>query len=344
MWSDASAAFKGLKYMKIKHKFFATAAFLMAMTGVATAENHSLWINGMSTSNAFKEGQYDNFSYWGPYPSGNTAGSKPKAVNWDGIRNVGATNGHIRDALDKFCTGNNWCYIAAHSAGNLQIGYALANYGDSDRTKHACNVNGQCKPSGGMQKGWNVKSVHVAGGAAGGSEVAGVAVGLWTGAVNLFFDLLGIESDAPGIIPNMLILRDLVPSTARSLYDHNVTGGVQFHMYAGSNDNNVLTRHLLAGDDDNLVAYHSSGGVAGSSGRPLCNDNKFLCGELTRGTAPNGNSSWPHLIKGGEKWNNHTVAFRDNAGHYPHGSGNGPKVWGGIIGVVRDAMAKFAAP
>ncbi|HEU4372700.1 MAG TPA: hypothetical protein VFS02_04375, partial [Telluria sp.] len=35
--------------------------------------------------------------------------------------------------LDCFCTGSNWCYIATHSAGDLMMGYALANYGSSAR-------------------------------------------------------------------------------------------------------------------------------------------------------------------------------------------------------------------
>jgi hypothetical protein len=333
--------------MKTKLKFFAVAALLISTAGFATAENYSLWINGMSTSNAFKAGQYDNFSYWGPHPEGNTAGTKPKAVNWNGLLNVSISNGLIRDGLDRFCTGNNWCYVAAHSAGNLQIGYALAQYGNSDRVKHACNANSQCNPSGGTQKGWNVKSVKIAGGAAGGSDVAPIA---FSAVSSVLRSISKAVSDAIGFdfglerILEAAIFADLIPTSARSLYDHNVTAGVRFQMYAGSFDNIFLTSPLLFGDDDGLIAYHSSGGVAGSSTRALCNNSKLLCGELTRGTAPNGNSSWPHLVRGGEKWNNHTVAFRDDAGIYPHGSGNGDKVWGGIIGVVRKDMAKLATP
>ena len=29
----------------------------------------------------------------------------------------------------RFCTGGNWCYVAAFSAGDPMIGYALANFG-----------------------------------------------------------------------------------------------------------------------------------------------------------------------------------------------------------------------
>jgi hypothetical protein len=58
-----------------------------------------------------------------------------KAVNWDGYNSISSQNGKIRDALDCFCTGNNWCYVATHSAGDLMMAYTLANYGGSARYK-----------------------------------------------------------------------------------------------------------------------------------------------------------------------------------------------------------------
>ena len=73
------------------------------------------------------------------------------AVNWDGFNRISTTNGGIRDALDCYCTGPNWCYIAAYSAGNLQIGYALSLYGTSQRFKKnpTPNAAGQCSNSDG---------------------------------------------------------------------------------------------------------------------------------------------------------------------------------------------------
>ncbi len=61
---------------------------------------------------------------WGPATT--AAGVNKKSINRDGYNNIATTNGIIRDALDCYCTGPNWCYVAAHSAGNLQIGYALS--------------------------------------------------------------------------------------------------------------------------------------------------------------------------------------------------------------------------
>ena len=101
-----------------------------AMASQAGATNYSLWIKGRGAGGAV--GNYDDFSYWGPARF--NAGVNKKAVNWDGYNSISSQNGKIRDALDCFCTGSNWCYIATHSAGDLMIGYTLANYGSSSRT------------------------------------------------------------------------------------------------------------------------------------------------------------------------------------------------------------------
>jgi hypothetical protein len=110
--------------------------FLMALgaallAGAAFATNYSLWINGRTGGGV--AGNYADFTYWGP--SSTAAGVNKKAVNWDGYSHVSDKNYLIRNALDCYCTGPNWCYVAVHSAGNLQIGYALALYGGTSRYK-----------------------------------------------------------------------------------------------------------------------------------------------------------------------------------------------------------------
>src|SRR5215213_6309683 len=98
-----------------------------------------------------------------------------KAVNWQGNQRIGGQNYRIRDALDCFCTGSNWCYLAVHSAGDLQIGYALSLYGTSARYKKNAvpSSSGVCgNTDGTTQNGWNIKWVDVASGAGGGSELA----------------------------------------------------------------------------------------------------------------------------------------------------------------------------
>ena len=181
------------------------ALCLLAITGLASATNYTLWINGRNGGGTI--GNYDSFTYWGP--ASTAAGVNKKAVNWDGYNSIASQNYRIRYALDCFCTGNNWCYIATHSAGDLMLGYVLANYGGSARMKKnaAPNSSGICGNSDGTsQTGWNIKWVRAAAGAAGGSELADY--GSWA------------VSDP--------LTQDLKTTTARAMYNHNVTRGIWF--------------------------------------------------------------------------------------------------------------------
>ena len=284
----------------------AVLAVLSLGTLAARATNYTLWINGRTGGGTV--GDYTDFTYWGP--SSTAAGVNKKAVNWDGYSHVSSTNGTIRDALDCYCTGNNWCYVAAHSAGDLQIGYALAMYGTSTRTKKNAspNASGQCGDlDGSTQVGWNIKWVDIAAGAGGGSELADL--GYWT-------------TSEP-------LVQDLKTSTARALYNHNSTASAWFYMYAGAKG--TLYSFVLPGQDDEAVAYHSSGGISGSSGGSYCNPADWLCNDLTLGTA---------AAQGGKaKWNMHSVAFRDDSealNHYTNGN------WAGVVSKVRADMATNA--
>lgn len=284
-----------------------TAAFLVAAPD-ALATNYTLWIHGRNTSGSTQPGNYADFSNWGP--SSTAAGVNKKAVNWNGQDSISSTNGRIRDALDCFCTGSNWCYVAAHSAGNLQIGYALSMFGGSARYKKNAtpNSSGVCgNTDGTTQTGWNIKWVDVASGAGGGSELADA--GYWA---------TGYAID-----------RDLVTTTARALYNHNTTRSIWFYMFAGAKG--TLYSGVLPGQDDEAVSYHSTGGVAGTAGGAYCNPSDWLCNDLTLGTAACEGSH--------AKWSFHTVQFRDDSEAYNHyGGGN----WGGIVGVVRADVATYA--
>ena len=97
-----------------------------AVPCTASATNYTLWINGRGGGGVV--GDYKSFTYWGP--AATTAGVNKKAVNWDGTSSIASQNGKIRDALDCFCTGNNWCYIATHDAGDLMIGYLLITHAE----------------------------------------------------------------------------------------------------------------------------------------------------------------------------------------------------------------------
>jgi hypothetical protein len=291
-------------HQRVGVKTVLSAIALVGLLAAAAtqATNYSLWINGRSSNSQI--GNHADFSYWGPATA--NGGVNKKSVNWDGYSRIADQNIHIRNALDCYCTGPNWCYVAAYSAGNLQIGYALDLYGGSARHKKTptANAQGVCTNSdGATQTGWNIKFVDVAGGAAGGSELANS--GDWALSEPL--------------------VSDLKTSTARAMYNHNNTRGAVFYMFAGAKG--TLYSFLLPGQDDEAVAYHSSGGVSGSSGAGFCNPGDWFCNDLTLGAAAN---------QGGRaKWSNHSVKFRDDGesvNHYTNGN------WAGIVGRMRADM------
>ncbi|MDZ5460583.1 hypothetical protein [Azohydromonas lata] len=272
---------------------------LLSATIGASATNYTLWVNGRNGGGV--PGNYNDFGYWGT--ASVNAGVNKKAVNWDGRNRISTQMSRLINALDCFCTGTNWCYVAAHSAGNLMVGYVLDLHGGTNRYKKTPmpRSDGQCTNSDGKtQKGWNIKWVGVAGGAAGGSEIA----------------------DIGNLVP---LDYDLKTITARSLYNHNNTRGTMFYLFAGAKGS--VFSMLLPGQDDSWVAYHSSGGVAGTSSAAYCNLADWLCNDLTLGTAPTQN--------GKPKWTNHSVLLRDDGVLYNHGpNGN----WGGIVAPLRSHM------
>jgi hypothetical protein len=278
---------------------------LLSVTGLASATNYTLWINGRTGGGAI--GNYNSWNYWGL--STIAAGVNKKSVNWDGRSSIANQSGLIRNALDCFCTGNNWCYIATHSAGDLILGYTLANYGGSARLrKNAVAAgSGVCGNTGGSQTGWNIKWVRAAAGSGGGSELADI--GSWT-------------TSEP-------LVQDVKTSTARAMYNHNETRGIWFYMYAGAAGG--LGSAILPGQDDGVEAYHSAGGVSGSSGRSLCNPSDWFCNDLKLGTEQNQGGS--------TKWAWHSVAFRDDGEAYSHYTNQN---WSGIVSVVQVAMVNFA--
>lgn len=288
---------------------FVRFAFILVVLGSpdAWATNYSLWVNGLWGGGT--EGNYADFGPWGP--AAVDAGVNKKSVNWDGTSHISDKNYVMRNALDCYCTGSNWCYVAAHSAGNLMIGYTLSMYGGSTRSVKtpAPDSSGSCSnaSSGATQTGWNIKFVDVAAGAAGGSELADI--GWWA-------------------VP-VALMQDLVTTTARGLYNHNQTRSLPFNMYTGAKG--AAWSLLLPGQDDTAVAYHSAGGTSGSSGRALCNPGDWFCASLSMGTAANSDGS--------TKWSNHTVVYRDDAQTYSHSANSN---WEGVVSLVRTHMVSTA--
>lgn len=286
-----------------------TATTLLLTASPASATKYSLWIHGRNSSQSTQPGNYADFSYWGS--SATAAGVNKKAVNWDGVSHIADSNYRIRNALDCFCTGTNSCYIAAHSAGDAQIGYALSLYGASSRsvTNASPNASGVCGTTGGTQTGWNIIWVDVGGGAGGGTELANI--GAWA------------VSDP--------LTSDLKTGTVRAMYNHNSTAGKWLYMFAGASG--TAYSGTLPGQDDEVIAYHSSGGL--SSTGSFCNPGDWFCDDSLY-TGTQGSYVGSTLVA---KWSYHSTSFRDDAeayNHYTNGS------WGGIITKVRSDMVTYA--
>jgi hypothetical protein len=296
---------------RLLHRFVATLMGLGILLGLfateAHATNYTLWIHGRIAGSATQTGNYNDWSAFGP--AATAAGINKRAVNWDGTSRISTSNAVIRNALDCFCTGSNFCYVAVHGEGDLQIGYALSLYGTSQRSKKNAvpNTSGVCgNTDGTTQTGWNIRWVDVASGTGGGSELAN------SGQVYTGYPLDG----------------DVRTGLARSLYNHNVTGGRTFYMFAGAGG--TLYGSILPGQDDEAIPYHSSGGVSATGN--FCNPGNLFCdGTLTLGTAPTSN--------GVAKWSYHDVRFRDDAEQYRHPTGGN---WGGIVSVVRSDVVTYA--
>ena len=285
---------------------------ISSMAGLAHATNYSLWINGRTSTPGNVNSPAD-FTYWGGAPAlSGQAGVNPISVNWDGKSHVSTTNAGIQKGLDCYCTGANWCYVAVHSAGNLQIGYALSKYGNTVRNSTSVPTDGVCTGAAGgaKQTGWNIKFVDVAAGAAGGSELA----------------------DSGGWSTSEELVQDLKTSTARAMYDHNLTRNVSFYMYAGAKG--AVTSAVIKGQNDSVVAYHSAGGTSGTAGTRLCNPGQswLTCRyDLTMGTAANEDGS--------KKWSFHSVVFRDDTEAFDHYANQN---WQGVVSKIRTHMINTA--
>ncbi|UUZ55555.1 hypothetical protein LP419_07970 [Massilia sp. H-1] len=63
------------------------------------------------------------------------------------------------------------------------------------------------------------------------------------------------------------LVKDLKTTTARAMYNHNTTRSVWFYMYAAAKG--TVYSGILPGQDDEAIAYHSSGRRSGQLGRLL---------------------------------------------------------------------------
>ena len=198
----------------------------------ASATNYTIWIHGRNSG-----GTPSGFSYWARsgYNSNNNVGQaigvNAVAADYDGTAHIATSNPTVVGVLNTYCQGQNSCYVACHSAGCSQIGYAVDKYYNSGTGKTP----------------WNIIWVMTGGSAAGGSELAGNTAYFFTG---LNIDL------------------DLANSTMRGLYNHDHLGdyiiGYVYNNLGG--DWATLTTCLFeggcafgGGQNDSAVSFQSSG-------------------------------------------------------------------------------------
>jgi len=217
--------------------------------------NYTLWISWSRWQIHTQAGNYADFSYWGPATTAagcqQEGGQLGTAPSESAPRTVAFETPSTASVL-----GATGATIAATSAGDLQnSGYALSLYGGSTRYKKSPtpNASGVCgNLDGTTQTGWNIKWVDVASGASGGSELAD-------------YGLLGDER-ASGERPGHHHRAGLIqPQHHRSLW-----------LYPLSREPRHPVLQLLPGQDDEAVAYHSTGGVSGSAGQVLLQPRRLV--------------------------------------------------------------------
>lgn len=240
--------------------------------GAILGTTTTLYIHGRNTDGP--DGEPSGWTYWGHQRPGVNA----RPVNWKGKKPIGITNPTIQDALDTYCTGDDWCYVACHSAGCAQLGYALDLFGDV-----------------GSDPRWNILWVMAAGSAEGGSEIADQ---------KLFSVTVPLDEDLRVV-------------TMRNMFNHNNTRGPTFNMLAGNGwtesaipGKAALAAATLPGADDGAVAFHSSGGISNAGyNANKCyyppNDPNAECDDLL-------------MMQDSPVWSYHSVYFRDDAEEFSH--------------------------
>jgi hypothetical protein len=219
-----------------KHLLFAVACsvFSLFLSRTSSATNYSLYLHGYSQLSGCGA-QPGGWCYW---QWAGQPGVNAIPVNYDGTVHLSQAAPTVINALNAYCTGANWCYVAAHSMGAAMLGYVYAT------TSHP----------------WNIYWVETAGSAAGGSELANAvewAVGSST--VNQYYRAI----------------YDLQTDTMRGLYNHDAVGDYiagrvypnmggdwavnDTCMFPGGNNGFTAPCFGSTGGNDIVVAYHSSG-------------------------------------------------------------------------------------
>jgi hypothetical protein len=213
----------------------AAAAGSLSLASTAGATNYTMYLHGMSLF----VGCGDTPSGWCYWGGGGQPGVNAVPVNYDGTAHISQAAVTVQSALDAYCMGSSWCYVAGHSEGGAMIGYLEAVYPGR----------------------WNIYWVDIAGSAAGGSDLADAAD--WAIGSGTVSAICGACSD-------------LATGPARGLYNHDalgdyISGYVYTDVGGGWSTWDTCffpgggwacpvgpTPFQSGGGNDRVVAYHSS--------------------------------------------------------------------------------------
>ena len=280
----------------------AATAATMLVTETASATNRTLWVHGRNTGSGSgcSGGTPNGWDYW----AGTAAvGVNSIPVNYDGRAYNSVSNPTVRKALSTNCKGSDVCYIAAHSNGGAQIGYAIDKFNNAA----ACSGGDAslCGP-------WNIQWVATAGSAAGGTGLS--SWGSWA-----MGDCLAGE---------------LQPGTIRGEYNHDSVGN-QIYGYVYTHvggDWETLTNAFISGNNDGVIGYDSSGHSRSSGSY----DNGSI------GGASKWNYTIAQFVDPNDCYTNSWFGCLSHSGHRRHyvsassdvqGWG-GYESWGGVVGAM----------
>jgi len=165
----------------------------------------------------------------------NGPGAASDVGHWDGEVSVDAwvdqrysmstAVADLKNTLDRYCQ-TDWCWVYTYSNGAAVVSKVLATYATP----------------------WRIISVRNSASNEGGTEIAG------TGWVADLFGGCQLAGSS-----------DLLPSAQRDNWNHNDTHGVPVIHIGGTGTiwwTLGLSHLVLPGDDDTVVAFHSSGGMS----------------------------------------------------------------------------------
>jgi hypothetical protein len=191
-------------------------------TGLVT-----VYLHGRNTSNGGDNGA----SYWlnngSQTISQSDLGPNPVVVRWRGADALASSTYSVATALDRLCGGGLPCQIVCHSTGCLLIGRLVAE--NNNPTYQRWNITTTYALAG-AQGGTRGADIMVAinnGAASWGSRIGSHFGGVWGGVIGYFCGYLLNAAMEHFAGPVTGVVYDLRVNSARSMYNHEVSGSTQ---------------------------------------------------------------------------------------------------------------------